>query len=62
MVICHNQLCLEDGELSIANLFLLKEMLELGDNFKGEGEPNLFVRLISSMQELYKEIDKLSYS
>ena len=62
MVICHNQLCLEDGELSIATLFLLKEMLELGDNFKGEGEPNLFVRLISSMQELYKEIDKLSYS
>jgi hypothetical protein len=49
--ICYDQLCLEDTDLNIVTLFLLKELLELGDNFRNEDE-NYFLGLMKQMQEL----------
>jgi hypothetical protein len=34
--ICYRHLCIEDNDLSSVTLFLLNQLLELGENYKSE--------------------------
>jgi hypothetical protein len=60
--ICYGQLCEEDTDLNLVTLLLLKELLELGDNFKYEEGQNLVLKMMQQARALSSEISKKSYS
>lgn len=62
MEICYRQLCRDDNDLSAITLFLLNELLDLGESFKSEDDPNYFCIAIARMGELRNEVSKKSYS
>jgi hypothetical protein len=60
--ICYRQLSRDDNDLSAITLFLLNELLDLGEGFKSEDDPNYFCLSIARMGELRNEVSKKSYS
>jgi hypothetical protein len=50
--ICYRHLCIEDNDLSSVTLFLLNELLELGENYKSEDDVNIFSLMLSRMGDL----------
>jgi hypothetical protein len=60
--ICYEHLCRDDNDLSSVTLFLLNELLELGENYKSEDDPNFFCVMMGRMGDLRNEVSKKSYS
>lgn len=60
--ICYGQLCGEEGELEVVTLLLLRELIELGDNFRLSEGRNRMLEMMRGAGGLWAEIEKKSYS
>ena len=52
MEICYGQLCGEEGELEVVTLLLLRELIELGDNFKISEGNNMMLEMMKGASGL----------